>query len=1224
MKVASVRFSNINSLRGEHFIEFDASPLSESGLFLITGETGAGKTTILDAITVALYGRAARYDNDKPESLMARHTGECYAEVEFESGGKRYRSKWSLARAHKKASGALQSDKMELSELVGGAKEGTLLTQKKSEVPAKVEEISGLSSEQFLRSVMLAQGKFAEFLKASEKERGELLEQMTGTDEYSRISKAAFEQAKSANEALERLTSKLGDVRLLSEEEREAHNHAIAEKNAANTVLEEELKRLRAVLQWVNNVSTLAHDLATRNANTEAIEREYEVFAPELHRLEKHRRTVPFHAPLALLDKNANDIHALNNALTGIEIGTLPEAKTALNDAQNSASKCEATFKAAKKELAEVQSLFDDVSRRDTVIAAEKEQYAKDLSKYETARAEADAIEQDYTKRTQALAETRTNAEKVEHWLQENIADKALESALPLLRSDFLQLEAARKAQNEAREVLAAHEKKLGESANSISACSEELTKHQSTFDTAIETMSGLQAHLDSTLEGMSQNELEERINACNVAETALTSQLELIQKITAKSDEIRDTEEKRHENTKSIFTLQMQRQEWTAKLAELEEMQILARRVLDQSRLIAKYEDDRKRLQSGEPCPLCGSVHHPFAEHTPNADESGDEAALKKIENTVKEATANISNFQAQMSSAETERIGSEATIARLQTEISALHNEFDKLNLLHKTAYLPDAQTLEQAQQAKRSEYKRLDSIKKTFGTLQEKIAAERTKIDAAKDILSKARTALEVAQKLHEKLTGDTSALEERVKSSSATVVQYKAVLTEKCATFGENLPASSKAAQTLAERLTERAAVFVEQSAAEQRLRSEAEQLQASLAELEKTSLGKKQDVKRLLDELAVKEGHLRTLQSERAALFGAKQPEAERKRMEASCEAAEKAFLLAQTLVQEAEKAVSNLENSLNEGKMQAAKLESERQSVLQTILREAEQNGFTTLAELRAAMLPADEAIRLEERLKSLAEARLKEQSARDDAGQRLEAERQKNLLAESTVDDVESRLETLPLEQKILLQDIGARRQLLTDDEAHKNEYKELAEKCDVQRREAARWQKLNKLIGSATGDNFRKFAQGLTLARLVRLANAQLSRLNERYELLKVPDADLQLAIVDTEQAGAVRPIESLSGGETFLVSLALALGLSDLASHKARIDSLFVDEGFGTLDAQTLEEVMNALENLRMSGKTIGIISHVEMLKERITTQIQVRKKGDGVSTVQIVSR
>ncbi|RXZ03055.1 exonuclease subunit SbcC, partial [Klebsiella pneumoniae] len=153
--------------------------------------------------------------------------------------------------------------------------------------------------------------------------------------------------------------------------------------------------------------------------------------------------------------------------------------------------------------------------------------------------------------------------------------------------------------------------------------------------------------------------------------------------------------------------------------------------------------------------------------------------------------------------------------------------------------------------------------------------------------------------------------------------------------------------------------------------------------------------------------------------------------------------------------------------------------------------------------------------------------------------------------------------------------------------------------------------WGYLNSLIGSSTGDRFRKFAQGLTLDNLVWLANQQLNRLHGRYLLQRKASEALELEVVDTWQADAVRDTRTLSGGESFLVSLALALALSDLVSHKTRIDSLFLDEGFGTLDSETLDTALDALDALNASGKIIGVISHVEAMKDRIPVQIKVKK-------------
>ena len=196
-----------------------------------------------------------------------------------------------------------------------------------------------------------------------------------------------------------------------------------------------------------------------------------------------------------------------------------------------------------------------------------------------------------------------------------------------------------------------------------------------------------------------------------------------------------------------------------------------------------------------------------------------------------------------------------------------------------------------------------------------------------------------------------------------------------------------------------------------------------------------------------------------------------------------------------------------------------------------------------------------------------------------------------------------------------------GEIRQQLKQDADNRQQQQTLMQQIAQMTQQVEDWGYLNSLIGSKEGDKFRKFAQGLTLDNLVHLANQQLTRLHGRYLLQRKASEALEVEVVDTWQADAVRDTRTLSGGESFLVSLALALALSDLVSHKTRIDSLFLDEGFGTLDSETLDTALDALDALNASGKTIGVISHVEAMKERIPVQIKVKKiNGLGYSKLE----
>ena len=277
---------------------------------------------------------------------------------------------------------------------------------------------------------------------------------------------------------------------------------------------------------------------------------------------------------------------------------------------------------------------------------------------------------------------------------------------------------------------------------------------------------------------------------------------------------------------------------------------------------------------------------------------------------------------------------------------------------------------------------------------------------------------------------------------------------------------------------------------------------------------------------------------------------------------------------------------------------------------------------FETLDRLRAARLENNEAKRIEE-----LDADLKRRTTA--AGALLKQARNEiqKLLEEKVLEGVNA--DSFKEKQGKLKEDrdelVGAQatrcNQMKTDDENRKQR-KEKEEELQANRKKLVVWQRLRDLIGSHDGSKFRRYAQAISLDILTRHANRHLTRLSDRYRIRRDEAETLNLQVEDLYQADAKRPMASLSGGESFLVSLALALGLSDLAGRTVRIDSLFIDEGFGSLDSEALEVAISALESLRQDHKTVGVISHVALLKERIGTQIFVEKKTGGVSQFRVV--
>jgi exonuclease SbcC len=282
----------------------------------------------------------------------------------------------------------------------------------------------------------------------------------------------------------------------------------------------------------------------------------------------------------------------------------------------------------------------------------------------------------------------------------------------------------------------------------------------------------------------------------------------------------------------------------------------------------------------------------------------------------------------------------------------------------------------------------------------------------------------------------------------------------------------------------------------------------------------------------------------------------------------------------------------------------------------------AEASEFNTLEKLKLARLPASDAELLETIDKQLGDRTTAATALIKQAREEIEKLLAEKVLTGEEAETFKSSQAARKEERDKLLEDQTTRRNQLKTDTDNRKLREETDKQLEQERKALGVWRKLRELIGSHDGGKFRKYAQSISLDILIRHANRHLVRLSDRYRICRDLEEALNLQIEDLDQAGVRRPMASLSGGESFLVSLALALGLSDLAGRTVRIDSLFIDEGFGSLDPDTLEVAIAALESLRQNHKTVGVISHVGLLKERISTQIIVEKQAGGVSKIRVV--
>ncbi|NJL74052.1 MAG: hypothetical protein HC892_02385 [Saprospiraceae bacterium] len=389
----------------------------------------------------------------------------------------------------------------------------------------------------------------------------------------------------------------------------------------------------------------------------------------------------------------------------------------------------------------------------------------------------------------------------------------------------------------------------------------------------------------------------------------------------------------------------------------------------------------------------------------------------------------------------------------------------------------------------------------------------------------------------------------------------------------------------------------------------------QQLQSIAQQLQERS----ENLQQLQQQTQTLETLLLETQRERTQLLGDKDPQHEKKAFQQILQATEQHCEHLRIQTQTHQREIAALQATQNTHNTQLQQLQAQGQQLQNTLLTNIKANGFHQLNEVKAALLSEEIANNLQQQKEKLSQQYTHSQQLLQQTQQQLVQEQAKTLTSasENTILTKQTELEQSYQQS---LQNVGSLKKQLEQQRTLIEQLKTLQSKYEQQKIEYQRWKKLNDVIGMKNGKKFRVFAQSLTLQQLVHYANQHLKKLNDRYYIRKREGEALELDIIDLFQANHTRSMKTLSGGESFLVSLAMALGLSDLAGHNTQIRSLFIDEGFGTLDEATLEIAITTLENLQATGKTIGIISHVKALKERISTQIQVQKKSQWIQRSQ----
>lgn len=643
----------------------------------------------------------------------------------------------------------------------------------------------------------------------------------------------------------------------------------------------------------------------------------------------------------------------------------------------------------------------------------------------------------------------------------------------------------------------------------------------------------------------------------------------------------------------------------------------------------IASLQSYRDKLQADDACPLCGSTDHPAIESYQSTNSSASEARLAKEKQALEELAEQGTTEKAALVAATTQCASTEETLADIKKLIDEQAQSWQapaqklgwKVELADADADIPTL--IQQAQ----SDKQQAEARKQTVEQLEQQWQAANKWVTEQEHKLqnhhNNAKLLIEKISHSEEQLAG----LVAQHTSASAELTALEVKLSQQLEDdYQLQLPSLAEQQQWLAQRQSQSDS-YQEQSHCFDQAQKSLTQQENQLQTLQQQVADKKQLAEKTQDQLNALEENLRLLSTKRRTLFGDKDTTLERQRLASALSSSESSLKIMDDALGLVNKALHTVQIQIRENtqaqKTQQTKTDTAQQQWQQGLA----DSSFESEAAFNAALLDDTEQLRLIA-LKQHLDAQLVSCKAlQQQAEENFQAAKEQADLIQA---DLQQEQQEITAEQLIHLieeanalitnsnKQLGEIEQLLKTDLEKRQQQKSLLADIAQQEQTYDDWDSLNSLIGSANGKRFRVFAQGLTLDYLVHLANGQLEQLHSRYQLNRKAGEALELEIIDTWQADAVRDTKTLSGGESFLVSLALALALSDLVSHKTKIDSLFLDEGFGTLDRETLDIALDALDNLNASGKMIGVISHVDALKERIPVKIEIKKmSGLGIS-------
>ena len=1134
MKFLQLEILNLASLdkQGGEVINFEEGALGESTIFSIVGPTGSGKSTLLDAICLALYNRAPRYPRKKGDknqnieifgeadanennrlaptdsrNILTRGKKEGYSKLTFlANNGSIYRAEWHVRFQRVRYENAKTS-------LYKITRNGEQLTEEIADWN-ELPNIIGLDYDQFLRTVLIAQGSFANFLTAKENERYELLEKLIGCEEtYTNIATEIKKAKDQAVDAYNQMAASVEAVKqnLLNDEELAQLQEGITRLEKAEKELDSQLQAISKDLQWYEENDKQTKQIAIYQADMEqAANAIKDMQAQNLH-LQLHDEVQPAVNLLQEVERQIQSIHEQEEeilkseaAMKSKEVG-ITESEHTLSYLKEVVNKAQEQLEKTLPVIAEARALKTKIEAAMPNLTEKKE--ALELAQKENLTAQRDVEE---------------NARNIQKWEAETEkANLALKTTKEEIAKQKQVLHEATQAAEQAWE-----KEKNKTAGQNI----EELQNSKTVADRKLQDVQQaikVVAHLDASTVEKKKN--EERMQFLGKRNAEID---EALDKLTIEA------------LTQETLTL---RNAYTLMVSE-------------------KWEIHRANLTEGKPCPLCGSTTHPY--HTDNRQF---EEATTELSQLLKAKEDLLKLQQKQEKDLSGERKQNDGEVQTLQKQQEKLSGEIATYEEEWKMliAQYPKIPKAEAELKALLPIYE--DKAKEATGKLSlfNKIQKEIERLTQLKDKAVKDEAAYE------SKASVILNNAQESASTCATKLAEHKALTTNlisqeknKKETYEKALQAWNNAKKEMEEWQAQYQQILngEEPDAAEQRLT-------AAKDEATKAADNQNENINKLKAELANSKGSYQTMLSQNKTM---------------------KEYLQAKET--ELDLWIEEYNKQLEEKSIEPSLID---RNTIREMLHSAEDWN----------------AIRREkdEKEKAVASTTALYQSAEKTHQQHLEQQPTK------------SRDALLAVQQEY--QERSQRNELIAANakmQNHQEAIKQLGDKAEALKlvtQEKDDWTAITDAIG-ADGKTLRKIAQCYTLSFLIAHANQEIRKFNSRYELQQVKHS-LGIRVIDHDRADDIRDTTSLSGGETFIVSLGLALGLSALSSRNISFENLFIDEGFGTLDPDTLATVIDSLAMLQSSqGKKVGVISHTDTMSERITTQIRIIKNGNsGSSHIEI---